>query len=98
MKFHYCPLITFIKKLFLEYDILYLDFGVIMEKNREKENSFELSDETQKDAKELIADAFRLFADHTKNLTDELTEFNKGRKEMRRRMRDGARRTSGRII
>lgn len=69
-----------------------------MNKNREKENPFELSDETQKNAKELIADAFRLFADHTKNLADELTEFNKGREETRRRMRDGARRTSGRIV
>ncbi|MEK6320256.1 MAG: hypothetical protein AABN33_01095 [Acidobacteriota bacterium] len=67
-----------------------------MKGNRDK--TIEISEETRQEAKKLIEGAFRLFAEHAQNINDELVEFNKKREKARRRIQDGARRTSGTIV
>jgi hypothetical protein len=54
--------------------------------------------EMQEQAKNLIKDAFRVVGERSRQLADELSDFDKKYQENERRIRNGARRTSGRII
>jgi hypothetical protein len=49
-------------------------------------------------ASDVIANAFRLFKDHTERLTEDIKGFNERRREMREAIERGGRRTSGRIV
>jgi hypothetical protein len=63
-----------------------------------KPSVLDIPETLQEDAKNLIKNAFQLFSQHTKDMSDELNEFNRRREETRRRIHDGAKRTSGRIV
>lgn len=65
---------------------------------KEQSNSFSISKEAQEEAKSVVESAFRDLTEHVRQITEDIREFNKNRVEMRRRMQNGARRTSGRII
>ena len=69
-----------------------------MGNTNEEQNAAGIPQEVQEEAKQIITDAFRLFADHLKRITDDIAEFDKTRKEVRGRIDRGARRTSGRIV
>lgn len=69
-----------------------------MVEETKQSNPFGISEETQEKAKAVIENAFRDLAGHLRQLSDDLSEFNKRRVEMRRRMQNGARKTSGRIV
>jgi hypothetical protein len=69
-----------------------------MEETKNNQAVLEIPKEAQAEAKNLIVNAFRLFADETKHIADEIGEFNKNRQKARERMQNGARRTSGRIV
>ncbi|BDI28023.1 hypothetical protein CCAX7_000740 [Capsulimonas corticalis] len=57
-----------------------------------------IPEELQDQAKEFVKDAFRLFADHNRKLAQDLSDFEKQKKETQERIKRGARRTSGRIV
>jgi hypothetical protein len=63
-----------------------------------KEGALVIPEEVQEETRKLVEGAFRLFADHTTRLADELTAFNKKGDEVAGRIKRGARRTSGRIV
>ncbi len=69
-----------------------------MDKPTDKQNPFDISEEAQNKAKEVMESAVRDFSAHLRQITEDLAEFNKSRQEMRGRMKNGARRTSGRIV
>ena len=69
-----------------------------MSETKEKNIPLGISQEVQEEAKRIIDDGFRLFADHVKRIKDDMAEFDKNRKEVRGRIDRGARRTSGRIV
>jgi len=52
----------------------------------------------QEEARTIIRGAFRLFADHTQRMTDDLAEFNQKRRAVQESVEHGARRTTGRIV
>ncbi len=60
--------------------------------------SFGISKEAQEGAKQIIEKGIRSFADHSQQLADEIADFDKKREDIRREIKRGARRTSGRII
>ena len=64
----------------------------------EPAHTLSIPQEVHDEAKEMIQEGFRGFADHSKRLAEDLAEFNKKRKEVRGNIKDGARRTSGRIV
>lgn len=69
-----------------------------MAENEEKKNPLEISEEEQREAKQAVESAFRDLSTHVRQITEEVSEFNRQRAEMRRRMQNGARRTSRRIV
>ena len=52
----------------------------------------------QDEARSIVQGAFRLFADHTQRMTDDLAEFNQKRRRVQESIDRGARRTTGRIV
>jgi hypothetical protein len=69
-----------------------------MAKRKIPPHSIEIPKELQASAKSFIEKAFMFFADQTKRLADDIAQFNKKREKVQRKIEDGARRTSGRII
>lgn len=69
-----------------------------MAEETKQSNPFGISEKTQEQAKAVVENAFRDLAENLRQLSDDLSEFNKRRVEMRGRMQDGARRTPGRIV
>jgi hypothetical protein len=68
-----------------------------MEETR-KPTMFEIPETLREEAKNLVANAFRLFAEQSKGISDELDEFDRKREETRRRIRARSKRTTGRIV
>jgi len=69
-----------------------------MTKKSQKEIPFSIPEETQERAKKMVEDAFRNLEEYMKSVTDEVADFTRRHQETRRRMQNGARRTSGRIV
>ncbi len=69
-----------------------------MNENQNNQTTLEVPQEAQAEAKKIIDNAFRLFAEHTKHVADDIAEFNKNRQATKERIQSGARRTSGRIV
>ncbi len=66
--------------------------------NEKDQNSVVFPEDIQEKAKKMISEAFRLFGDHTRRMTEDLAEFNQKHQETQRRIQHGARRTTGRIV
>lgn len=60
--------------------------------------SVEVPETVQEEARSIVSGAFRLFADHTQRMTDDLAEFNENRHKVSKSIDSGIRRTSGRIV
>lgn len=58
----------------------------------------EVPETVQEEARNIVSEAFRLFADHTQRMADDLTEFNEKRRKVSEDIDRGVRRTSGRIV
>jgi hypothetical protein len=58
----------------------------------------EIPEEVCERAKKLISQAFSLIGQQIEQLGKDLEDFNNKRAEIRRKINDGARRTSGRIV
>lgn len=69
-----------------------------MTEQRDKLNPLAISEESQEKAKAIIESAFRDLGQHLSQVADDLAEFNRKRLEATRRMQNGARRTTGRIV
>ncbi len=74
-----------------------------METNKPTEDADEVAavdvpDAVQEEARSIVRGAFRLFADHTQRMTDDLAEFNAKRRETSETLTRGIKRTSGRIV
>lgn len=69
-----------------------------MTKKSQTEVPFSIPEETQERAKEMVKNAFRSLEEHMKSITEEVADFTRRHQETQRRMRNGARRTSGRIV
>jgi hypothetical protein len=70
-----------------------------MAQNEEKVPTFDISEEAQEKGKAAVESAFGELTRHdVRRIGSDLAEFNKHRQEMRRRMENGARRTSRRIV
>jgi len=69
-----------------------------MAKKAEKDVPFSIPEETQERVKEMVQGAIHNFQEHMTSLTEEVADFTKRHIETRRRMQNGARRTSGRIV
>lgn len=57
-----------------------------------------IPEEFQAKAKSLIGQAFGLFADHFKSLTEDIANYHKKRREVQERIDRGARQTDGEIV
>ncbi len=57
-----------------------------------------ISPETQESVREAIKETFDLFADHAKRIAESLRQFNVRREEIEQRIKNGAKRASGRIV
>jgi hypothetical protein len=69
-----------------------------MDQDKENVPTLDISEEAQEKAKAAVEGAFGELTRHVRRIGDDLAEFNKSRQEMRRRMENGGRRTSGRIV
>jgi len=69
-----------------------------MTKKAEKEVPFSIPAETRERAKEFVENAVRDFSEQMKTLKEEVADFTKRHQETRRRVQNGARKTSGRIV
>jgi hypothetical protein len=58
----------------------------------------DIPEEARDQAKNLISQAFALIGQQIERLGKDLEDFNNKRAEIRRKIDDGARRTSGRIV
>jgi hypothetical protein len=58
----------------------------------------EIPEDVSERAKNLISHAFSLIGQQIERLGKDLEDFNSKRAEIRRKINDGARRTSGRIV
>jgi hypothetical protein len=58
----------------------------------------EIPEEVRERAKNLVSQAFALITQQIDQLGKDLEDFNNKRSEIRRKINDGARRTSGRIV
>ena len=58
----------------------------------------EIPEDVSERAKNLISQAFSLIGQQIEQLEKDLEDFNNKRAEIRRKINDGARRTSGRIV
>ena len=67
-------------------------------KPTEEAAAVEVPETVQEEARSIVRGAFRLFADHTQRMTDDLAEFNEKRRKVSERLDGGIRRTSGRIV
>ena len=67
-------------------------------KPAEETVSVEVPETVQEEARSIVSGAFRLFADHTQRLTDDLAEFNENRRKVSESIDSGIRRASGRIV
>jgi hypothetical protein len=54
--------------------------------------------ELQERARQIVNEAFQLLADQTRRLAEDVSEFDEHRKDVKRRIDRGARRTDGRIV
>lgn len=68
------------------------------QKPTEKIAAVEVPETVQEEARSIVSGAFRLFADHTQRMTDDLAEFNEKRRKVSERLDGGIRRTRGRIV
>jgi hypothetical protein len=64
----------------------------------DKTTGLDVPETVQEEARHIVTDAFRLFSDHTRRMTDDLTEFNEKRRKVTESIDRGARQTSGRIV
>lgn len=69
-----------------------------MENQAEKPVLPQVSEETQEAVKAAIQETLDLFADHSRKMAESLADFNRRRAEIQERLKNGARRTSGRIV
>ncbi len=69
-----------------------------MDDSANKTPPFTISEETQEKTRAVIQDAFGTLTEHIQKIADDFSGFDKRREEMRRRMANGAKRTSGRIV
>jgi hypothetical protein len=69
-----------------------------MSKTKATDNPLGISEETRKKASEMIEGGVRLISEQMKQLAEEVREFEVDFRETTRRIRNGARRTSGRIV
>lgn len=67
-------------------------------KPNEETVAVEVPETVQEEARSIVSGAFRLFADHTRRMTDDIAEFNEKRRKVSERLDGGIRRTSGRIV
>ena len=67
-------------------------------KPAEETVSVEVPETVQTEARSIVSGAFRLFADHTQRMTDDLAEFNENRRKVSKSIDSGIRQTSGRIV
>ncbi len=72
--------------------------GLFMAEKEEAQNTIRISEEAQERVKKAVEDAFRGLSEHTRQITEEMAAFDRRRQEMRGRMKNGVRRTSGRIV
>jgi hypothetical protein len=63
-----------------------------------KRPPFEISEDNRKAAAEMLSSGARALSEHVKNVTAELASVNRRFEESNRRIKNGARRTSGRIV
>ena len=64
----------------------------------EETGAVEVPETVQEEARSIVSGAFRLFADHTQRMTDDLAEFNEKRRKVSESIDGGIRRTHGRIV
>jgi hypothetical protein len=64
----------------------------------EKDNPFEFSEDLEKDFTVAIKNGVRAISEGFKTFADEMREFNENKKEIEERIKNGARRTTGRIV
>jgi hypothetical protein len=69
-----------------------------MASSRKPRTSPEIPEDVGNRAKTLISEIFSLIGQQLDQLGKDLTDFNNKRAEIRRKIDDGARRTSGRIV
>ena len=62
------------------------------------QDSIDVPETVQEEARTIIRGAFRLFADHTQRMADDMAEFNQKRSQVQENVAHGARRTTGRIV
>ncbi len=67
-------------------------------KPSEETVTVEVPEAVQEEARSIVTGAFRLFADHTQRMTDDLAEFNEKRRKSSESIDGGVRRTRGRIV
>ena len=68
------------------------------QKPTEETAAVEVPEAVQEEARSIVSGAFRLFADHTRRMTDDLAEFNEKRRKVSEDIDRGIKRTSGRIV
>jgi hypothetical protein len=72
--------------------------GDRMEKETPNQEQPLISAEAQEAARETIKEVIDLFTDHAKRMAESLRQFNAKREEVEQRIKNGAKRTSGRIV
>lgn len=66
--------------------------------DKTKSHEIIIPESVQQEAKELVEGAFRLLADQSGRIKEDLAEFNRDRHKIEEKMKDGVRRTTGRIV
>jgi hypothetical protein len=69
-----------------------------MSETRPPNNPTDIPEDIKEEVKNTIRNAFQLFANQNKEMAQELREFNAKRQEIRGKLKDGANRTTGRIV
>ncbi len=67
-------------------------------KDQKDKMSFEIPKAVREDVEQIIKEGVRALNSGFKNFAERVEQFNKNREEVRRRIKNGARRTSGRIV
>ena len=68
-----------------------------MENTKEKALT-ESPEENKEEPKAIVKNALHLFSTQMRQITDDIVEFNQKRQIIKEKIRNGARRTSGRIV
>jgi hypothetical protein len=69
-----------------------------MDETSDKTNPFGISKEAQEEAQAAVREAFGTLSEHIQRIAEDFAEFDKRRQETRRRMANGARRSTRRIV